>query len=97
MQKIEKLKEQYSQVDEARSNMLAEHDLLRKDIETIEKEMSEYIRSNEKLLNDLMAEYWSLRQDLDNFMATLANKFGLDIDPSVLPALANMRKKKVKA
>lgn len=26
--------------------------------------MSEYIRSNEKLLNDLMAEYWSLRQDL---------------------------------
>ncbi|KIO32457.1 hypothetical protein M407DRAFT_18513 [Tulasnella calospora MUT 4182] len=97
MQKIEKLKEQYAQVDEARSNMLAEHDLLRKDIETIEKEMSEYIRSNEKLLNDLMAEYWSLRQDLDNFMATLANKFGLDIDPSVLPALANMKKKKVKA
>lgn len=40
MQKIEKLKEQYSQVDEARSNMLAEHDLLRKDIETIEKEAS---------------------------------------------------------
>lgn len=39
MQKIEKLKEQYSQVDEARSNMLAEHDLLRKDIETIEKEV----------------------------------------------------------
>ncbi|KAG8929256.1 kinetochore-associated Ndc80 complex subunit nuf2 [Tulasnella sp. 419] len=99
MARLDILKEKWAVVIKARDGMLAEHDLLRKEMEGIESEMAEYIKTNEKVLNDLMSEYWALRHDLDNYMNTLTTKFGLEIDSRggvALPAAAAAGTKKKK-
>ena len=40
MQKMEMLREKFAQVDEQRNGMIAEHDLLRQDIASLEKDVS---------------------------------------------------------
>ncbi|KAG8885624.1 kinetochore-associated Ndc80 complex subunit nuf2 [Tulasnella sp. 331] len=93
-QRMQTLKEKHGRVEKARGEMLAEHDILRKEIEQIEQEKAEYVKANEKALNELMVEYWTLRHSIDDYVATTATKFGLQMDPSVIPAIAKAERKK---
>ncbi|KAG8899379.1 hypothetical protein FRB99_006761 [Tulasnella sp. 403] len=94
---MDMLKAKHAVMEKERDKMLAEHDLIRTDIGSIESEMAEYVKTNEKLLNDMMAEYWNLRHDVDKYMGTLANKFGLRVEGVSLPAKAPGKKKKGEA
>ncbi|KAG8998706.1 kinetochore-associated Ndc80 complex subunit nuf2 [Tulasnella sp. JGI-2019a] len=95
--RMQSLKEKHSKVEKQRGEMLAEHDLLRKDIEQIEQEKAEFVKTNEKALNELMIEYWTLRHSVDDYVATTATKFGLPMNPEVMPKTVKVEKKKGKS
>jgi len=76
---IERLQREYDEMSIERRDNDKQVEEIREEAKDVEKKMAEHLKTSEAELNELLAEYWKLRHELDVYMETLANKLNMRV------------------
>lgn len=76
---IERLLREYEQMDVERRDNDKQVEELRKEADDTEAKITEHLKKSEVEMNDLLTEYWKLRQGTEVYMETLANKLNMNV------------------
>ncbi|KAJ7043360.1 Nuf2 family-domain-containing protein [Mycena alexandri] len=77
---IDRLQREYDEMAIERRDNDKQVEELRAEANELETKMAEHLKTNETELNQLISEYWKLRNDTDLYMETLANKLNMKVD-----------------
>ncbi|KAH8108199.1 Nuf2 family-domain-containing protein [Cristinia sonorae] len=78
-QTIERLQREYEEMSVERRDNDKQVEEMRAQADEIERKMTEHLKKSEAELNQLLTEYWKLRDETDVYMETLASGLGMQV------------------
>jgi len=78
-QAIERLEKEYENMAIERRDTDKHNEELRAEADETERKMNDHLKRNEAELNELLAEYWALRNRTSAYMETIATKLGIGV------------------